>query len=72
MYVEQDRLVVCDDPGEEVYIFETVSGNATSLEVARTLLASGSKRAIVVDRDTGVLGTLSVLMLVRIMERVLL
>lgn len=67
-YVEQGQRVTCDDPDEAICAFETVSGNATLLEVVRTLLESGRKRAIVVDPDGGVLGTLSVPMIVRILE----
>ena len=67
-YVEQGQLVTCDDPDEAICAFETVSGNGTLLEVVRTLLESGRKRAIVVDPDGGVLGTLSMPMIVRIME----
>lgn len=70
-YLEQGQDIACDDPVDAVCTFETVSGNATLLEVVRTLLASGRKRAIVVDRGGGVLGTLSVPMIVHIMEGVL-
>jgi osmoprotectant transport system ATP-binding protein len=69
-YVENTQLVTCDDSQGAVCRPETVSGNATLLEVVTIFLESGRKRAIVQDPDGTILGTISVPMVTEILGKV--
>jgi len=69
-YMEKGQVISCDNIQVEACRLETVSANATLLEVVTILLQSGRKRAVVQDPDGTILGTISISMVAEILGKV--